>query len=257
MARQPMGQTAQDMIAAKVDTLFARLKARYLGPTAFPRGDKQIVIGWHAPELTLPGVLRSASALEGVRPDENTEATLVKLAGGFLDATRERTKAQVLRAVTTFLAEAQGAGVRTDLQTVLGGELAKVFKTVNAQVYTILDAETATAKGMGLLEGITRINAHLGVADPVVYWVVVHDGSLCAECKRVHLLSDGVTPRLWRLSEVAQGYHQRGQDRPSVSGMHPHCRCTPATLMLGYGFRDGLVTYINPDHDEMKVQRGA
>lgn len=257
MPRQPLGQAAQDIIARKVDDLFARLKARYLGPLAFPRGDKQVVISlWHAPELTLPGVLRSASALEGVRPDENTEATLVKLASGFLDATRERTKAQVLRAVTTFLTQGQTSGVPGDIEKVLGGELAKVFGTVRAQVYTILDSETATAKNIGLMDGISRINAHLGIEDPRVYFIVVHDNELCDECKHIHLLDDGLTPRLWLLSEVLQGYHVRGVDAPSVGGLHPHCRCTMATLMPGYGFKAGMVTYVSPDHDELGKQRG-
>jgi hypothetical protein len=256
--RQPLGQAAQDLIAAKVDDWFDKLKLRYFGPGRW-QGHKQIVIQtWHAPELTLPGVLSAASALEGVRADEGTSETLIKLANGFLDATRERTKAQVLREVTTFLTEAQASGVKTDVATVLGGKLAEVMGKVHTQVDTIIDAETSIAKNTGLMDGITRINAHLGIGDPAVYFIVVHDNLLCKECRRVHLLEDGVTPRLWLLSEVKHGYHTRGEDLPSIGGLHPHCRCTMATLMPGYGFTaSGMVTYQAPDWDEFKRQRLA
>jgi hypothetical protein len=254
---QPLGNTAQDIISRKVDELFERLKARYLGASAL--GDKRIVIStWADPVLSLPGVFRAAAALEGLRGDEHTLETLVKLASGFLDGARERTKAQVLREVTTFLTQAQTSGVETDLQTVLGGSLTKVLADVTRQVDTIVDAETATAKNLSLMDGITYINAHLGVEDPVVYFIVVHDNELCKECKRLHLLEDGVTPRLWLLSDVKQGYHRKGEDQPSVSGLHPHCRCTMATLMLGYGFTaGGMVTYVAPDHNEYEVQQQA
>src|ERR1700734_2964036 len=107
MPKQPLGQAAQDLIHEKVDELFKRLKAKFLGPNAF-RGDKGIVISaYHDKVFTLPGVLQSASALEGVRADPGTEDTLVKLASQYLDATRELTKAKVVRAVTTFLTQSQ------------------------------------------------------------------------------------------------------------------------------------------------------
>lgn len=258
MPKQPLGQTAQDLIARRVDEMFQRLKARYIGPRAWQGipEDKRIVLTFVRPDLTLEGVFSSASALEGVRPDENTMATLAKLAAGFLDATAARTKAQVIREVATFLTQAQTSGVKTNLETVLGGKLAEVLADTRAKVDTILDAETSNAKNIGLMEGISRINAHVGVDDPVVYFMVVHDQELCAECKRVHLLEDGVTPRLWKLSEVKQGYHRKGEDRPSISGLHPHCRCTMGTLMPGYGFdKAGMVTFKSPDWDELGHQR--
>ena len=209
MPKQPLGQTAQDLIDQKVEALFDKLKARYLGPNAYRGTDKRIVISvFHDPQLSLPGVLRSASALEGVRADVSTEDTLVKLARQYLDAAKERTKAQVLKSVTTFLTEAKLASVPTSVETVLGGQLSKVMGDLTRQVHTILDAETSNAKNLGLMDGITRVNAHLGIEDAVVYYIVVHDNELCDECKRIHLLDDGVTPRLWRMSSISQGDHR-------------------------------------------------
>jgi hypothetical protein len=261
LAQQPLGTAAQALIATKVDELFERLKLRYLGPSGLvtPRGDKRILIApWVNRDLTLEGVFHNASALEGVHADPHGLKTIVNIAGTYLDAAREQAKAEILREVTTFLTQTQTTGVSSNLQTVLGGKLSEVMARVSTRVETIVDAETATAKNIGLMDGIGRINAHLGIADPVVFFIVVRDGELCKECKRVHLLEDGVTPRLWLLSEVKQGYHTRGEDRPSTGGLHPHCRCTMATLMPGFGFTaGGAVTYKSPDYDGFKHQRMA
>lgn len=77
----------------------------------------------------------------------------------------------------------------------------------------------------------------------------------CDRCKELHLMPDGVTPRLWLLSEVNRGYAKKGDAVPSMSGQHPHCRCGIVTVTEGYGFKNGSITYISPGHDEMKRQR--
>jgi hypothetical protein len=108
-----------------------------------------------------------------------------------------------------------------------------------------------------VLDGIVKVNASAGVEDPLIYFVVVRDDDLCDECRRLHLLPDGVTPKVWRLSEVKRGYHRKTDDVPSLGGEHPHCRCSLVTIMKGYGFtKSGGITYISPDHDELEAQRG-
>lgn len=252
--KQPLGTVAQQLVSQKVDELFERLKVRFLGSAL---ADKRIIIQFQ-PDLTLPAIFAQASAIEGVRADAHTQETLINIVSKYLDATRERTKAQTLQAVTTFLSQAQSSGVKTSLETVLGGQLQKVIADASRNVHTILDAEVSNAKNVGILDGITRINQYLGVEDPVVYFVVVRDEHLCKECRRLHLLEDGVTPRLWRMSSLSHGYHRRGDDAPAVGGLHPHCRCTMATLMAGYGFTaSGAVEYKNPTWNEFERQQGS
>jgi hypothetical protein len=78
----------------------------------------------------------------------------------------------------------------------------------------------------------------------------------CDECRTIHMLPDGVTPRVWLSSEVETGYHKKGTDRPSWSLLHPHCRCALTTLIPGFGFTtEGLVTWIGEKHDEVAFQR--
>jgi hypothetical protein len=97
-----------------------------------------------------------------------------------------------------------------------------------------------------------------GVEDPTVCFISVNDIHRCEECKRLHTLDDGTTPRLWRLSQVATGYHKKGSPFPSVVGIHPHCRCGLTTVMPGYGFdSQGQVEAKYPGFDAYADQRNT
>jgi hypothetical protein len=240
-------------IQLAVDKLFDRVKARALGPDAVSRrGDKKIFVV-HKPALTIPGIYKQAAAEEATKPNDRVMHSLVEVATSYLDAERERTKARTIHAVNAWLASNPDA----DARTVLEGELAGVAKQVIESVVKIVDSTATVARNMGTLEGISKAAASRDVEDPVVYFVVVRDQSLCKECRTLHLLPDGVTPRVFRLSEVSQGFHKRGDKSPSIGGLHPHCRCTIASLVPGYGFGpSGMVRFVDVGHDELAAQRG-
>jgi hypothetical protein len=241
------------LIHAAVDRLFDRAIHRFTGK---PIGDKKIFIG-PAPRVTLSSLFNLASAEEHAKADESVLESLVRIASGYMEAQRETAKANVTHSVESWLNDAKTQGVKTDVQTVLGGELAELWgKTTNA-MHKIVDTESTKARNVGSLDALVRVNAAMGVKDPIVYFVVVRDGDLCEECKRLHLMPDGVTPRLWLLSSLKSGYHKKTDDVPSVGGLHPHCRCSLVTLMEGYGFEDGRVSYIAHGHDEYAKQNGG
>lgn len=250
-----LSRGAVKAVHAAVDKLFDRVTARYIGPHAAQRGDTRILVGYR-PEMTLQGLYESAAREESTRPAEESVNSLVDIAKGYLDLNREQTKIKAVQAVQSFLRNAESQGVSTDVETVLGGHLSDIWKTTTENVKRVLDSEATRARNMGTLEGITKINAVLGIEDPVVYFVTVRDGERCEECTRVHLMPNKVTPRCFLMSEVDHGYHKRGDDRPSWSGMHPLCRCTPATLAPGYGFdAGGMVSWIERGHNELARQR--
>jgi hypothetical protein len=108
------------------------------------------------------------------------------------------------------------------------------------------------------MDAITKINAASGVSDPIVFFVVVRDQTLCPECKRLHLMPDKTTPKVYKLSEVGAGYHTKGDSDPKMGGLHPNCRCCLVTLMPGYGFDSaGMVTYKSPGWSEYDHQHGV
>ncbi len=236
------------------DRLFDRAKARFLSK---PPIDKRIVINVKPPRESLTSLFTSASTEERAKADQTVQSKLIEIADGYIEAQRSVTKARVVKAVDDWLQQAHTLGVKTDVETILGGELAEVWGQATAGMHKIIATESNNARNTGVLDGIVKVNAGSGIDDPLVYFVVVRDDDLCDECKRLHLQADGITPKIWKLSEVKRGYHKKTDDVPSLGGEHPHCRCSIVTLMPGYGFdKFGSITYVDPDHDEMKNQRG-
>lgn len=240
-------------IERAVDQLFDRIKGRALGPEFFPYyGDKKIFVNFK-PAYTIPGIYREAAMAEDVLPNQRIIHSLAKVCGGFLDAERSRVKSRVIHAVNAWLM----GNPKASAEKVLAGELAPVWKETLDAVFKIVDTEGTTARNMGTLQGISEIAAARGIEDPNVFFIVVRDRHLCAECKRLHLSDNKITPRVYKMSELSGGYHDRGDNSPCVGGLHPHCRCTLVNLAPGYGFGgDGMIKFIGVGHDEYAAQRG-
>ena len=253
MARSTvLGPAAQKAIHAAVDALFDRAKTRLLG---VPTG-KRLEISFN-PLYSLSGLFLAAGRQEGVEPREEILRSLQRIAGAYLDSSREKTKARVLQQVQAYMADAQNQGIKIDVKTVLGGQLADLWADVKVDVKRIVETETTTARNVGIFDAIGRIGALSGKKDPNVFFVTVRDQHRCDECTRLHMMPDQVTPRVWKLSDVGSGYHKRGQSQPKVGGLHPHCRCMLTHLLPGYGFdASGRVTYIAAGHDEYENQQG-
>jgi hypothetical protein len=246
-----LGPRAIKSIHRAVDEVFDRAKVRLLGPQSV---GKRMYVGYTR-QLSLPGIFENAAREEGAIPNLNILHQILEVAGGYIDSTREKTKARVVKEVQSFLQDAVKSGVETDLKTVLGGKLTEVWSDTAYAVRRIVDSEATYTKNLGVLDGIVKINNAVGIEDPLVYFVVVRDRDLCDECKRLHMMPDGKTPRVWRMSQVGSGYHKKGEETPKLGGLHPHCRCSLVTLMPGYGFNDkGFVAYIGRDHDQEKHQ---
>lgn len=251
-----LGKGASRKISKAIESLYDNAKIRFLGPNAV---GKRIFISFDR-NFSLPGIFEAGSMEENVKPDMDVLASLIRVATDYLDASQQRTIAKTIHEINGALAEAKHSGgmTRDDFRGLVNTRLSEVWADAANAVHTIIDTEVNHAKNVSVLDGIVGANLNSGVDDPVVFFVVVRDGDLCDECKRLHLLSDGKTPRLWRLSELSHGYHKRGEGSPSIGGLHPHCRCTLVTLMPGYGFNDaGFVTFKKVGHKEYDAQHNV
>jgi hypothetical protein len=225
MARPILSKRVQGLIATAVDQLYDRVKARFLGPDSrkkYGLGGKQLIFSF-VPELTLGGLFNAASREEGAAPHQDTLDGLQKIAAAYLDASREKTKAKAMHTVQSFLKDAQSKGVKTDVKKVLGGHITTIWKEATSDVKRIIETETTIGRNVSIMDAAGRIAALQGVSDPVVFFIPVKDKDLCEECRKIHLMPDGITPRLWRQSELKSGYHEKGEEFPSVGGLHPHC----------------------------------
>lgn len=257
----PLGKAATKAVHQAVAELFARARVRMLGREYGPKrilfGPPQVRPLEHRGDLSLPGIFDNSAAVEGFSPNKPMRDALVTAAKTYLDAYEAAAKARVVNAVEHHLAEVEAGRAKGTFQTALGGQLADVWATAARDVKRLVETETTAARNVGAIDGIQKVNLLAGVSDPVVFFVVVRDNHRCEECTKLHLLEDETTPRVWRMSEAEAGYHRRGSGRPSVRGLHPHCRCSMTSLMPGFGFdAAGMVTYISADHDEFARQRG-
>jgi len=244
-------------IHSAIDDIFENLKVRALGPQAIK--GKRLYVGFRR-DTSIPGIFEGAAREEGIRPDLDLLDSLTRVAGNYIDGTASRAKAKVTNAIDSWLREQSAVkkpATEDALREKLRESLDSIWKEMTTHVETILDTEASQARNVSLMDGIVKVNALRGIDDPVVYFVIVRDTKTCQECKRLHLLDDMKTPRVWRLSEVGHDYHQRGEDNPKIGGLHPHCRCTMVTLLPGFGFKDdGGLGFIAPGHDEYEKQRG-
>lgn len=250
-----LGPAAVRMIEEAVSKLFTKIRTHTFGDK-HPMG-KRLYFAYK-PELTLKGIFNAAASEEGVKPSEDLLATLLKISGSYLDAAEAKAKAKTVQAVQGFLADAGNNGIKTDLATVLEGKIYEVMGEATRDVKRIMETESTVIRNTSLMDGIVRSNAAAGIDDPTVFFVTVRDQHRCDECTKLHVQPDGVTPRVWKLSELGSGYHKRGDPTPKIGGLHPHCRCVLTTLLPGYGFNGaGKVQYKTPGYDEYAVQRGT
>lgn len=239
-----LSQAFQNNMSGAVDKIFDRLKARLFGQLV--GAGKKITF---SPKYTLQGLFMAAS---GIDHDKDLKDHLVSVTEAFLEAERLKAKANIAKNVQNWLATSK---TKTDLVTVLGGELAATMQKTYQNVSRIVTTELNTAKNMGSLDSISRVSAELGIDDPLVYFICIHDDRLCDECKRLHLMADEITPRVWKMSELGSGYHKKGDPFPKLGGLHPHDRCELAQLPPGWGFKSGRISYIEKGHDELSAQR--
>lgn len=251
-SRFSLGKGVIKGIEKAVGKLFANLKTRVLGGWGQPKG---IRIAFNR-DLTLPALFEAANREERNAPSEPLLDSILHSADGYLTALEQTTTTQVVKNVESFIKNAHASGKDIDFEQLLHGQLMDVLGKAKAGVRKIVDTEATGVRNLGTLDGIEKVNAAHGIPDPVVYFVVVRDNALCGECKRLHLLPDQITPRLWKQSDLDHNYHKKGEDRPSISGEHPHCRCSLVTLLPGFGFnQDGHVIYIGSGHDEYARQQ--
>jgi len=246
-------------IHAVIDAIFDRAKFRFLGT---PVKNKEIRIGVvpraaeSRPDLTLQNAFDMASRSGGLQPDDRVRDSLTTIAASYIDAHRESAKAKVVNAVSSFLIDAAKNGVKTDVETVLGGEIEVLMGKIKSDLQTIVEAETTKARNTGAAVTVSKVSASLGISDPTCAFIGPNDNITCGSCLRLFFLPDKVTPKVYKMSELKSGYTKKGDEFPSLSGAHPRCRHSLTQILPGFGFRAGKITWISKDHDEYRHQRG-
>lgn len=246
---------SKSRIAQIVEEMFDKLAYQLVGGIPKLREAKRLFI---TTDNTLGLVNLFIQAMSNKRPNEleaDVLKSMLESSHGYIEGLKNRTRANVAERLDGMARSAKLKGTKLsedEIREALSEELGKA----RSAMITIVEAESTKMRNLGTMMDISRVAASVSDEDPTVFFVVVKDNVTCKECIRLHLMPDGVTPRLWKLSELKQGYHKRGEDHPSAFGLHPHCRCTLTYLSKGYGFDDkGKLKYKDLGHDEFAGQR--
>lgn len=174
--KRMLGKAAKKIIEDAVDMLFNRAKQRLIGPESL---DKRIY--YTANPLSLPGLYRAASDSEQNSPDHDLLESVMEVANGYIEKSRQSTKLKIVNTIESFLREARTKNIKTDLHTVLQGQLAEIWQTTSNDMKKIVDTESTNIRNVATLDGIVKINAASGITDPMLYFVVTRDQHLCLQ----------------------------------------------------------------------------
>lgn len=250
-----ISSSGKERIAAIVEDMFDNIALQFIGDIPKLRNKKTLAIS-SSRNLGLSHLF--VQAMQNKTPNQieaDVLKSLLESAHGYIESLKNRTKSNVTERIDGIMREAKLRGVpvnEQDINDILAEELSKAKSHMNA----IAESEATKLRNLGTMMDISRVASNLGDSDPTVFFVVVKDKSTCKECIRLHLMPDEVTPRLWKFSELKQGYHKRSENNPSAFGLHPHCRCTLTYLSKGFGFdKGGKLTYVSEDYSAFSKQR--
>jgi hypothetical protein len=250
-----LSASSKEQVSSLIEDMFGKLALQFIGAIPRYKGQKTIIISGRK-DYGLPELF--VQAMSNRSPNELEQDALrgfLDTANSYIDALKIRAKTNVIEQIDALARESKANDRkvdREDIQAILDTEMRKAKSSLK----TIAESESTKLRNLGTLMNIGRLASNLGDDDPSVFFIVVKDDVTCEECKRLHLMPDGSTPRVWKLSELGQGYHKRGENMPSVFGLHPHCRCTLTYLSEGFGFdKRGKLKYHAQVYSEFKKQR--
>ncbi len=250
-----ISSSGKEQIAKIIEDMFDSIALQFIGDIPKLKKAKSLVISSKR-NLGLSNLF--VQAMRNKAPNEiesDALKSLLESAFGYVESLKSKTKTNVTERIDGLAKEARMRNQKIDeneVNLVIAEEMAKAKSHMQA----IAESEATKLRNLGTMMDISRVASSVGDNDPTVFFVVVKDGVTCKECMRLHLMPDQVTPRLWKFSELKQGYHKRGEDNPSAFGLHPHCRCTLTYLSQGFGFdKNGMLSYQGEDYSAYRSQR--
>lgn len=245
----------KENIGRIVDDMFDNIALQLIGDIPRLRRKKLAIISME-PHFGLAHLF--VQAMQNKVPNQIEQDLLRGLlvsTDGYIESLKNRTRSNVTESLDGLARSARLKKDKVD-QAVIEEMIKEEMAKARSHMAAIVESEATKLRNLGTLMNISRMATSVGDDDPTVFFVVVKDGITCKECIRLHLLPDQVTPRLWKFSELKQGYHKRNEDQPSAFGLHPHCRCTLVYLSKGFDFDEqGKTTYESENFDAYKSQR--
>ena len=256
------------------------LKYMVLGPSALTPAQVKILvkagmIKLHHIQFTLGDAYLQGhmGALRGASRKSIRDAAikyLLNSSGQFIDKFAETQSAGIASIIQNQLMAYVRQERDTAKEEIIEGALKS--KSSNAIVQAIKDktgdyfkdwdrvvtTELTNAHNFGAVDAIIENNVGTAHDEIMVYKQGVLDIKTCKYCKEFWFMPDG-SPKVYKLSElIAYGSNvgkKQADWTPTVGATHPNCRCRLVELQKSFGFKNGSITYVGKDHNELKHQR--
>lgn len=246
---------SKQQIDKVVSDLFDKTALRLLGPIPKLHHKKITLLGF-AEGITLATLFIQAMNNRWLNNTERDVITgILGGAFGYIEALKSKTTNAISERIDGLAREARIAKTpiaETELNKVIQEELGKA----RSGMERIAASEATKTRNLGALMDITQKAAQTNTGDPIIGFMGPFDGDSCEECVRMFLMPDKVTPRLWYLSECSGGYFKRGDNVPSILGLHPRCRHMPFNVPSDWGFnKSGHLTFVGLGFNALEKQR--
>lgn len=245
---------SKESIRKIVESLFDKISAEFLGDLPKLKEVRRLIVSKQL-EFNLPHLfIQGMSNKTPNQIEKDVLKSLLESSSGYIEALKNKTQSNITENIDALIREAK-LNNRKVTKKEIEDILNKEFKKANSHLKTIVESESTKLRNLGTMMEISRKASLNGDTDPTVFFVIVKDGLTCKECLKLHTIN-GTIPKLWKLSELKQSYHKRGDDVPSSFGLHPHCRCTITYLDKGFGFdKAGKIKFKSEIFDGFKTQR--
>lgn len=123
----------------------------------------------------------------------------------------------------------------------------------------VVTTELARAQNLGTFDAIVENNVDKKQTEIYVYKTGPHDVKTCKYCKKFWFLSDAVTPKVYKLSELVANGSNMGKKaadwKATVDITHPNERHYLQELPIGFGFKNGALSYMSQGYVEYDEQQ--
>jgi hypothetical protein len=251
-----ISSSGKDRIKELVDRLFDSMALALLGRIPSLR-NKDI---YFDPKTTTLGSIFIA-ALGNRRPnpvEEDALRSILDSSHGYVESLKNTTRSNVIEQVDGLVKQANIKGDKVSPEQIQA-LVREHLKKAKDSLQTIVESESTKIRNMALAIAIIGIAISVyGVQDPTVFFVLNRTKNTCQWCIRNHLLDDGITPRLFKMSEVKGGFlstDEKKNGHVSVCGLHPRCACSLSHCPPGHGFKSGKLQYIHPGYNGYEWQK--
>lgn len=214
--------SSKEQINRVVSDLFDKVALRLVGGLPKLQQRKNMLIGFES-STTLANLFVQAMGNKWANHiEQDVLKGILEGAYSYIDILKNKTSNSIVNRIEGLAREAHVIKDKVsefELNRIIQEELEKA----KSGLETIAASEGTKTRNLGMIMDITRAASSVGDTDPVIGFAVIRDGSTCESCISVNLMPDGVTPKLYKLSEVSAGYFKRGDKVPSILGQHPHC----------------------------------